>query len=358
MAVTNFRGEVWVDVYVRLPGRRPKRIRRKSPIQTRKAAAAYEREILEREYRLGGKSEKTFAEFAKNEFRDYARANNSPAEIDRKKKVLEVHLLQFFGPMYLRDIGARDVEAYKAEKMKVVPGKGPLAPKTVANHLSVLRKALALAKEYGELEVVPTVKMPRIPPQVVDFLTFEEAERFIAMSDAAWRGMFTVAIRTGLRIGELRALRWTDVDVERGVIHVRQNATINGKLKAPKNNRFRDVPLSDDARNALKAHHHQRGAFVFCDATGNMLLEHECKHPCRRASANAKLGRVVYWHVLRHTFASHLAMRGVPMRTIQELLGHASFAMTQRYAHLAPHVPRDAVKLLDIRHPKDEAILS
>jgi site-specific recombinase XerD len=61
--------------------------------------------------------------------------------------------------------------------------------------------------------------------------------------------------------------------------------------------------------------------------------------------------RRIGWHVLRHTFASHLVMRGVPLKAIQELLGHASIEMTMRYAHLAPDVAREAVKLLDAPAP-------
>ncbi len=57
--------------------------------------------------------------------------------------------------------------------------------------------------------------------------------------------------------------------------------------------------------------------------------------------------RRIGWHVLRHTFASHLVMRGVPLKAIQELLGHATIEMTMRYSHLSPHVGRDAVRLLD-----------
>src|SRR4030095_321719 len=103
---------------------------------------------------------------------------------------------------------------------------------------------------------------------------------------------------------------------------------------------------SKKAIAALRAHRHLRGEFVFCQEDGRMLTDNECKwplwHACRRAGIR-RLG----WHVLRHTFASHLVMRGVPLKVVQELMGHASIEMTMRYAHLAPAMHSEAVRLLD-----------
>lgn len=74
-----------------------------------------------------------------------------------------------------------------------------------------------------------------------------------------------------------------------------------------------------------------------CDAAGNVLTARRLAWPLKRALKRAGL-REIGWQVCRHTFASHLAMRGVPLKAIQELLGHASIVTTMRYAHLAPHV--------------------
>lgn len=362
MTIRTYRGELYVDTWIRIPGQKPYRLRRRAPIQTRREAEAFEREIVGRAYgtRETTKTARTFEDFVRHELRAYSKAHNSSAEVDRKRKCLKMHLLPAFGHLPLDAIGAREIDAYTADKLSTPrapskegePARPPLSAKTVVNHLSVLRKTLVLAHRYGELAAVPVVDWPKIPPQDFDFLSFEEAERLVAGADAGqWRTMMLVAMRTGLRCGELRALQWSDMDLVAATIRVKRNATIGGKLKTPKSNRFRDVPLSADALAALKSHRHLRGAFVFCTDSERMLLEHECKHPCRRAAKRAGL-RVVYWHVLHHTFASHLAMRGAPAKTIQELMGHASLAQTQRYMHLSPNVPRDAVRLLDLPAPR------
>ena len=79
-----------------------------------------------------------------------------------------------------------------------------------------------------------------------------------------------------------------------------------------------------------------------------MLTKGELRHPLLRACKRVGL-REIGWHVLRHTFASHLVMRGATIRAVQELLGHATIMMTMRYAHLAPEIAREAVRLLDAR---------
>jgi integrase len=121
------------------------------------------------------------------------------------------------------------------------------------------------------------------------------------------------------------------------------------RVGTPKNGRSREVPLSDDAVAALRSLPSRfPGGQVFAQPDGRMLTKGECKHPLWRACRKAGL-RQVGWHVLRHSFASHLAMRGVAIKAIQELLGHGTLEMTMRYAHLSPDVRRDAVRLLDGR---------
>ena len=114
----------------------------------------------------------------------------------------------------------------------------------------------------------------------------------------------------------------------------------------PKNGKPRTIAMSKELLASLKAFRHLKGELVFCSPAGKLLRRDEIKHPLWRACRKAGL-RQVGWHVLRHTFASHLVMRGVPLRAVQEMLGHSTVEMTAHYAHLAPHVSRDAVQLLD-----------
>ncbi len=110
------------------------------------------------------------------------------------------------------------------------------------------------------------------------------------------------------------------------------------------------MDLPDSVVDALKGHRHLRGPYVFCQPDGQPLTasmtEHRLSRAVRRAGISREQGRIT-WHDLRHTCSSHLAMRGVPLKVIQELMGHATIEMTMRYAHLAPEARQSAVQQLD-----------
>ena len=149
-----------------------------------------------------------------------------------------------------------------------------------------------------------------------------------------------------MRQGELLAVRWEDVA---GRLLVRR-AVARGIIGTPKSGKPREIPLNEKVTRGLKAHRHLRGELVFCDSAGKMLPKGSCKWPLWSACRRAGLRRIG-WHVLRHTFASHLVTRGAALKAVQELLGHSTIEMTMRYPHLSPDVRRDAVRLLDVDPP-------
>jgi integrase len=339
--------EAWaIDVQVVGKDGRVRRVQRVAPVQNRRAAERLEHEIraelLAADEKVAATADAPkLAEFAERFMGTYAATNNKPSEVESKRTILRVHLVPELGELGLDRIGSPEIEAYKAKKLSA-----QVSRKTINNHLTVLRKMLATAVEWRVLDAIPPIKWMRPPAPDFDFLTFEEADQLITAAAPEWRTMILVACRTGLRLGELLALRWLDVDLEAGRIVVRR-AVARGVVGTPKNGRSREVGLSKQALAALREHP-RRGALVFSAEDGSMLPRGATKWPLWSSAKAAGLRRIG-WHVLRHTFASHLVMRGAPLKTVQELMGHSTIEMTMRYAHLSPDARRQAVELLDVR---------
>ena len=111
-----------------------------------------------------------------------------------------------------------------------------------------------------------------------------------------------------------------------------------------KNGKIRDVPLNDIALHSLNQVF-SKNNLVFGDENGMPFTYRQANYALEKACRGTSY-KGVQWDTLRHTFASHLAMRGVPLRAIQDLLGHSTQVMAERYAHLSPHISRDAVMSL------------
>ena len=140
-------------------------------------------------------------------------------------------------------------------------------------------------------------------------------------------------MNTGLRRGELLALRWESIDFSRRIL------TVEGGTA--KNRQTRHVPLNDEAMGMLNRWREQTngGRRIFEVSTG---FKTAWAKLLRRANITT-----FRWHDLRHHFASRLVQAGVPLNTVRDLLGHSSVAMSLRYAHLAPDQRREAVAKLN-----------
>jgi integrase len=149
----------------------------------------------------------------------------------------------------------------------------------------------------------------------------------------------------GLRCGEMMALEWADVDLGKRQVCVQRSAW-KGQVTVPKGGRLRYVPMTLRLAAALRKHRHLRGPHVLCADDGTPLTQRLVQGFVARAARRANLNTVGV-HVLRHTFCSHLAMRGGPARAIQELAGHRDLVTTQRYMHLSPAALDSAIRLLD-----------
>ena len=147
--------------------------------------------------------------------------------------------------------------------------------------------------------------------------------------------MFKALLYTGSRLGEVAGLTWADVDLERGVVRIRQEKT----------RRAKSVPISDALRSLLLLLPRGVGAApVFTRPDGLPFSTRELQRAFSVARRMAGVRKELTPHSIRHTFGSWLAIQGTPLRTIQELLGHADVRMTFRYAHLSPAHLREAVE--------------
>jgi integrase len=166
---------------------------------------------------------------------------------------------------------------------------------------------LRYAEERGVLLRSPRIRLLKTVPPKFDFFTFEEFEQLLeaAREEPVWYAAFLVAGEAGLRRGEIIALDWDDVNFRSGNINVRRSSW-RGVIGTPKSGRERVVPMTPRLAATLKAHQHKRGQRVFCTADGKPLTQGLTEWPLRRALKRAEL-RPAGWHVLRHTFCSHLA---------------------------------------------------
>ena len=342
MSARKIRGHWYVDFRHEY-----QRIRKRSPENNRAGALAYEATLRGRLARgqpmippqRQPAPKPRFEAFAWCWYAVYVQTNNKPSEQKAKRLILQNHLIPAFGRLLLDAITTLTIEEFKAAKLKA-----GLSPKSVNNFLAVLGKCLRSAEEWGDLDRAPKLKLLRVPPQRFDFLSPEEANRLIRTTqDPLWRAMITVALRTGLRVGELVALDWSDINWETGLLTVRRSA-FRRQIVSTKSNRIRHIPLTHGAERALRAIEQPSGPVFnrdrrpIDDQTARRFITKLCRH--------ADLRRIG-WHILRHTFASHLVTAGVSIKAVQELLGHSDVRTTMRYAHLAPSALHDAVRVLE-----------
>ncbi len=353
MSARKVRKTWWVDFRFK-----NERHRVRSPENSKAGAEAYEALLRQRMARgepiRGIATETTvraprFKDFSAHWYQTYVITNNKPSEQRTKRSCLSVHLVPFFGEIRMDDIGSQMVEEYKTKKLSE-----ELSPKTINNHLSALGKCLHTAQEWNIIRSSPRIHLLRVPPQPFDFLLEEESQQLLlSIREEPWYTMILVALRTGLRLGELIGLKWEDVNLNTRMITVRRSV-VKGIVGSPKSNRVRHVPLTNELCMALTRLNKSKG-FIFHLRNEGPMNDKAPTPAITRMCKRAGIRRIG-WHTLRHTFASHLAMKGVSIQKIQTLLGHTDVKTTMRYAHLAPSTLREAIQVLEPVSPDVMAI--
>jgi integrase len=348
--VRPYRGGGWeVDITILLPNGKNYRERKCASRFSKSSAYRWaqdrERYLLQHGPPTANKEVPTFEAFAPRFVDGHARANrHKPSGIASTQSILKWHLVPAFGSRRLDAITNEQVQRLKLALSE-------RAPKTVNNVLTVLSSLLKKAVEWGELERLPCViKLLPNPKRTMGFHDFDQYERLLMV--ACKRGpeaylMVLAGGDAGLRLGEIIALEWRDVDMTARRLTVERSDWL-GHVNVPKGGRSRQLPMTQRLTAALKAVRHLRGERVLCLPDGSPITRDRVIKVVRGAQRIAGIEQGV--HILRHTFCSHLAMKGAPTRAIQELAGHADLTTTQRYMHLSPAATEDAIRLLDGRH--------
>jgi len=281
----------------------------------------------------------------------------------RYEQLVRVHLIPRLGRIQLAKLAPADLTAMYAAMV----GEG-LAPRTAGHAHRVLGRALREAEVSGLIvrNVARLVRPPRVPHQEMQTLSGEQARTLIAVAASGRLGaLYVVALASGARLGELLALRWQDVDLERAAIRITrsltrtQNGMEIGETKTASSRRT--IPIGRAALLSLRAHRLTQAEerlrnglgkaaeadLVFADELGRPVDAPHVSHALRAVLARADLPRIRF-HDLRHTAATLLLEAGLHPRVVAERLGHSTPALVLNvYGHVTERMQEQATAVLD-----------
>ena len=322
------RGNVWwIDYY----DQNRMRVQESSYSSNRRVAqdllSVRESEILRGVFKRPVKI--SFGDFSQK-YMEYAKTNKRSWL--RDEQMLK-HLHGYFGTQRdLSGITPVDIEGYKLKRRAKVSGA------TVNRELALLKRMFNLAITWDfffDLNPVRKVKFFKEFNTGARIVSPEEEEKLIRNAAPFMQDLIQFGLNTGLRIGEIFSLRWSSVDMHKGILNI----------LAQKTGKTRVVPLNTEARRVLETWAMgKKNDFVFYNhETGKPFVDLKTGFAlaCRKAAITD-----VSWHTLRHTFASRLLDRGVDIVTVQQLLGHSTVTVTMRYTHTNLDSKRAAVAKL------------
>lgn len=229
----------------------------------------------------------------------------------------------------IEDVTTQHIEDYKATLL------GQMALVSVKNNITVISAMFNRAVKLKIITHNPVhnaIPIRGIERNKQRYLTKEEiASVSVAVMGTEVEDLVNVALRTGMRRGELIHLEYSDIDLSNGLIYVRNKASVGFRTKSRKE---RTIPIHEKILPILSK-----------KKEGYCFTKHDRETPMRPRTASESFAEIamgvgmpdVGLHTLRHTFASHLAMAGVSLWEIAKLLGHSSTHVTELYSHLCPN---------------------
>jgi len=306
----------------------------------------------------------TVGEYLDRWLNDSMRGSVKPVTFESHERLVRTHIAPALGRIKLKNLTPAHIQAFYRTKLDA-----GLAPARVRLIHSVLHKALKQAVKW---ELVPrnaceAVDPPKPQSEEIKPLDADQAKALLkAARGDRLEALYVLAVTAGLRIGELLGLKWEDVDIERGVLHVRRTlstAKSGPTFTTPKNEKGRSIKLTTRAVDSLKSHRAAQSAerlklpaglwedwgLVFPTRRGTPInYRNLTSRSFKSLLSCAELPRTVRFHDLRHTCATLLLSRGVHPKLVQELLGHANIAITlDRYSYVLPSMGDQTAATMD-----------
>jgi integrase len=287
-------------------------------------------------------TEATFADAAE-EYLRYATEDRGckPSTIRGYRSQLSAHLLPAFGSMRLLDISEPEIERWRAGMTSARRGKD-ISNKTKNEQLVLMHAIFRRAVKVWRLPRNPVANVDRFRTRRSGDIEVFSPEEVWALVRAAASEMdgtiYLTAAFTGLRRGEVLALRWRDIDFEGSTIRVRASYAAN-QLSTPKSGKVRSVPMAPDVAGALaRLSQRERSTgeddFVFAGESGLPINGDALSSRYEKALKAAGVRRLRF-HDLRHTFGTRMIGQA-DIRRVQEWMGHADIQTTMKYLHYAP----------------------
>jgi integrase len=306
----------------------------------------------------------TVGEYLSRWLNDSVRSSVKPITFESYERLVRGHIIPALGRVKLKNLSPAHLQAFYWDRIDA-----GLSPATVRYLHSLLHRSLKQALRWNlvHTNVAKAVDPPKIPRKTMQALSPEQARIFLhAAREDHLEAMYVLAVHCGLRQGELLGLRWEDVDLEAGTLRVSRtlSRTKDGpSFTAPKTaNSRRTVRLTSGAIEALKRHSEQQaGDIVRMDTLyrdQDLVFASEIGTPLNRHNVNYRsfkplLERAglpnIRFHDLRHTCATLLLAKGVHPKFVQELLGHATIAITlDTYSHVLPGMGDQVSRAMEV----------
>ena len=295
-------------------------------------------------------------------FEAYAKVKVRPSSHQTYKGYIENHIKTNIGDIPIEKLTSLQLQ--KFYRLLLTEGRVPriesekqpkgLSAKTVRNINQVISSAMDMAVRHKLILSNPTegCELPKVEHREMKTLPAEQLGAFLREAkESGVYELYYLDLATGLRRGELLGLKWEDIDLQNGIIHVRrQVARVDGEVKElplKTKNSYRNISISQDAVAMLtEMEAHRSSDYVFPSSTGGLISPDSVNNMLHRVLKRAGLPSIRF-HDLRHTFATLALQNGVDIKTVSGMLGHADPGFTlDTYAHVTTSAQKEAARTM------------